>query len=107
MKIIDESGNYKMIEGTRTVETSDHPVYQARIEVALGLGKWPYAANRGHQLAKFNQADQTEVSMEEFRKELLLYLDRYDPVTRSILGERGAVTMNLEISKDALNVSDN
>jgi hypothetical protein len=103
MKIINESGDYTYIDSTRTVKTSDHPVHQARIELALAQGHWAFAPNRGHQLKKFQTLDQTPSNMQSFRKELLLYLDKYSPEVQEAFGERGLVDMALNIDKEISN----
>lgn len=104
MKIIDVNGNYQYRSSTRTPSESDHPIHCARIELALGVGEWLYSPGRGHQLRKYSRVDQTESNLESFRKELLLYLEKYSPDVRETLGERGVVEMDMTISKDALNV---
>lgn len=104
MKVIDESGNYKLKPLTRTPESSEHPVHQARIEMALGKGAWLFAPNRGHQLKKFQNMDQTQGNQESFQKELLLYLEKYSPEVSETFVGRSLVDMNLTIDKDALDV---
>jgi hypothetical protein len=106
MWIIDASGNYQMVPGTGTVDTSDHPVYRARIEVALGQNTWPCRPLDGHQLAKYDRAAQTNGNIDKFQKELLLYLNKYGAAVKSLLGARGAVSMGLEISDGVLSDSN-
>lgn len=102
MRIIDDQGNYQYITGTKTVAQSDHPAYQARIELALGKGTWPFAKDRGHQLAKYSRADQTPEKIEAYRKEVLLYLKKYGPEVTRLISERGSIDIKLGINKDAL-----
>jgi len=47
VNIINEQGDYDYVEGTKTLKESDHPVYQARIELGLGVGTWLYAPAAG------------------------------------------------------------
>jgi hypothetical protein len=103
VNIIDSSGNYAFVPGTRTLQQSDHPVFEARIEVALGQNTWPYAPNAGHTLARFQNEGQSDDKVEEFQKELLYYLDGYGPDVVDLLVERGGVSIDLNISEDALN----
>lgn len=102
MPIIDAAGKYVYVENTRTIETSNHPVYQARIEVALGLGEWIGAPREGHKLASFKRAKQSQHKIEEFRKSLEFYLDSYSPDVIDTLVAQGGVTMDLEIRGDIL-----
>lgn len=102
MNVVDENGDYKLVTGTKTNLQSDHPVYQARIEMALGKGKWCFAPNRGHQLKTFDRVNQSSAQIESFEKELRLYLSKYDPETIEVLSSRGLSQFNLEIKEDAL-----
>lgn len=104
MNVVGTDGDYEYVAGTRTLLSSDHPIHCARIEIALPKGEWLYAAQRGHQLKKYQTKDQTKTNMDAFEKELLLYLSKYSPEVQSALGERGAVSLDLTISEDALNV---
>ena len=102
MLIVNTEGEYQYVSGTKTLQASDHPAYRARIELALGVGEWLCAPDRGHTLARFRTAKQSDAKVEEFQKELGLYLERYDPEVTDILLARGAVSLNLQIDKAAL-----
>jgi hypothetical protein len=102
MNYIDGNGDYAFIPGTRRLDSSDHPVYRARNEVALGQGEWIHAPERGHQLARFKTVKQSQSKVEEFRKELALYLSKYGPKVTDALVTRGGVTLTLEIKDSAL-----
>jgi hypothetical protein len=102
MLIINGEGEYEYEEGTRQLKASEHPVYEARIDLALGRGSWLYAPAEGHDLEKYAQAKQSAAKIDEFQKDLAYYLDRYDPRVADLLGKRGAVSLNLEIAAEAL-----
>jgi hypothetical protein len=104
MPVIDGAGNYNYIPGTKTLVTSAHPVYKARIDLGLGEGVWLYAPNDGHDLASYKNVRQTLAIQEQFEKDLMFYLKSYGPVVTDRLVARGAVSLNLEIAEDALNV---
>lgn len=104
MNIIDSNGEYVYVDGTKMLASSDHPVFKARIEVALPKGAWLYAPNAGHELTRFQRQAKTNAKVEEFQKELKLYLKPYGPVVTDRLLARDAVSMNLQIAEDALNV---
>jgi hypothetical protein len=104
MIVIDANGEYAFEDGTRTLRTSDHPVHQARVELALPKGSWLYASDSGHELARFKNVKQSSAQIEEFQKELRFYLKKYHPEVTRILADRNAVTLNMEIKQDALTV---
>ena len=104
MIIINTDGENEYAQGTKTLKESDHPVYQARIELALGQNTWCYAPSNGHQLGKYSNAKQTDGNMSQFQKELALYLEKYGPQVTQLLIQRGQISLNLEIAEDALNV---
>jgi hypothetical protein len=104
MPIIDGDGKYVYVDNTRMLKTSSHPVYRARIEVALGLGEWIGAPNAGHQLARFKRVRESQHQVEEFQKALSFYLENYSPDVLDALVTRGGVTLNLNIREGALNV---
>lgn len=102
MLVIDQEGEYAYVPGTKTLKTSSHPVYQARIEIALPKGSWLYAPSSGHNLARFQRSKQSQQTIDEFRKELSHYLARYSPDVKSQLVDRGGVTINMEIKDGVL-----
>lgn len=104
MMIIDSNGNYALVEGTQKPQTSEHPVYQARIEVALPVGVWPFAPTSGHNLARFARVANTPAKQDEFQKELTLYLKKYGPTVANLFTGRYAVELDLTIPEEALNV---
>lgn len=104
MLIVNADGEYEYASETRTPKASDHPVYKARIELALGAGEWLYAPTSGHDLKKYETAKQTDAKIEEFQKDLAFYLEKYGPVVTDLLTARGKVSLNLQIAEDALNV---
>jgi hypothetical protein len=79
MPIIDEEGKYVYVENTRLLKLSTHPVYRARIEVALEQGTWIGAPQAGSQLGRFRRVRQSEHQVEEFQKALAYYLSAYPP----------------------------
>ncbi len=104
MNIINSDGEYEMVSGTQTPKQSDHPVYKARIDLALSRGSWLCAPTQGHDLGRFTRVRQTEEKAQEFQKEVAFYLKKYGPETVDLLTQRGAVTLDLKIAKDALDV---
>lgn len=104
MPIINGDGRYEYVDNTRMVKTSAHPVYRARIEVALGLGEWIGAPKRGHLLSRFKRVRQSEHQIEEFQKALTFYLEDYAPDVIDTLVTRQGVTTDLEIKEGALDV---
>ena len=103
MIIISTEGDYQFIEVTKTLETSDHPVYQAQIEVNLALKKWIGAPSATQPLEKFNRAKQSVIKVDEFRKELGFYLQKYAPDVQEAVIDRAKTIFNLRIDKDAFN----
>lgn len=101
MLIVDENGNYKYVSGTKTLEKSEHPVYQARIEVALGEGTWLCAPNSGHQLARFKKVHLTQDKREEFEKELRFYLKKYGPEVAADAAARFEHSVKVTIAENA------
>jgi hypothetical protein len=104
MIAINSVGEYVYVAGTKRPLVTEHPVYQARVEVALGQGTWLYAPTAGHTLARFDNAAKTDAKVEEFQKELSFYLRRYGPEVTERLLSRFAVDLKLQIAEDALNV---
>lgn len=103
MIIITTEGDYKLIEGTSTLEESDHPVFQAQIEVNLALKKWIGSPNSVQPLARFDRAKQTVINVDEFRKELSFYLQKYSPDVQEAVIDRTKTIFNLSIAEDAFN----
>jgi len=102
MPIIDENGNYAYVGSTKVLQTSDHPVYQARIELALTLGSWIGAPNAGSNLGRFKNVRASAHEIDEFEKELAFYLQNYNPTLVDEIVSRGAVQVDLSITEDAL-----
>jgi hypothetical protein len=102
MPIIDVNGKYSYVTNTRMLATSTHPVYRARIEMALGQGDWIGAPSAGHQLARFKRAHQSQHQIDEFKKALAYYLSAYSPDVVDTLVTQDGVTMDLEIKESAL-----
>lgn len=103
MNFLDQDGRYVFKEGTRTLDDSDHPVFNARIEIDLPLGEWLYAPNNGHGLNRFKTAKQSESNVDEFKKGLRLYLKKYSPELISIISSRVGVELELAIDDEVLN----
>lgn len=103
MIAINSVGEYAYVDGTKKPLVTKHPVYQARVEIALGRGTWLYAPDEGHDLARFARAHKSDAKVEEFEKELSFYLRRYGPEVTSRLLARHSVSLNLQIAEDALN----
>jgi hypothetical protein len=101
VNVIDANGQYAFVPGTRTLAQSDHPVHRARIEIALPAGAWLYAPAAGHNLARFARKKQGPATLDEFRKELLLYLKDYAPDVAQILVDRDATEFDLLIAEEA------
>ncbi|MFV8250253.1 hypothetical protein [Bdellovibrio bacteriovorus] len=103
MNIINSEGEYEKIPGTQSLKKSNHPVYKARIDIALGVGTWVCAPTAGNNLGRFARARQTEEKVQEFQKEVAHCLKVYGPETVGVFTARGALTLDLKIAKDALN----
>ena len=103
MIIITPQGDYALIEGTKTLETSDHPVYQAQIELAIATKKWIGAPNAPVPLAPFLRAKQTDIKVDEYKKELAFYLQKYDPAVQEAVVSRSNTVFDLIIAEDAFN----
>jgi hypothetical protein len=103
MIVIDQNGRYAYVAGTKVPQTSDHPVYKARVALALPQGSWLYSPTSGHQLARFARVKETQAKIDEFQKELVHYLSKYPAVAKDRLVARGSVTLSLEIKQEVLN----
>jgi len=101
--IIDENGDYELIEGTKTLKTSDHPVFQAQIELNIATKKWIGAPNAPAPLAKFERTKQSEQNIQLYDKELRFYLQKYSPEEIEIAVSRQAVTFTGIVREDAFN----
>lgn len=77
MIVIGTDGQYKKVDGTGTLLESDHPVYQAQIELNLRRGSWIGAPNAGHDIPL--REKQSAGQIELFRKEIRFYLQKYSP----------------------------
>jgi len=103
MIIIDENGEFSLEVGTLNPITSDHPVFKARIALGLPLGEWLYAPTNGHQLEQYRRAHASDAKKEEFLKNVKLYLKPYGPEVIARYTARGALSLNLKITKETLN----
>jgi len=99
--IIDTVGQYQFIEGTKTLETSDHPVFQAQVELNLRQGQWIGAPGSGHNLPVRSKLSDDDV--ESYRKELRFYLTKYDPDIREAAIKRASAVIPVIIREDAFN----
>ena len=102
MAIINSDGNYVMQDGTLTIKQSKHPVYKARIDLALGKNTWLYAPSSGHDLEKYKNEHESSAKIQEFQKELAFYLSKYSPDVTDLLINRGAVNIQLQIDENVL-----
>lgn len=100
--IIVKDGQYQNIENTKTLQTSDHPAYQAGIEVSLPKGSWIGAPSAGIDLG--NRKKQSPRIIEEIRKELNFYLAKYNPAVKKETVERFVARWPILIKEDAFNV---
>lgn len=103
MIIIDQNGEYEFLNGTRTLKTSDHPAHQARLELGLPRGEWLYGQSSGHELNKFKRSKQSDSQILSFRKEVALFLNKYDPEISELFIKREGVGMDLQINDEVLN----
>jgi hypothetical protein len=104
MIVINQNGQYAFQPGTKLPLTATHPVYRARVAIALPQGAWLYAPAAGHHLSRFARVKQTQAQVDAFQKELLQYLSVYPAHQISRLIAREGVSLNLEIAEGALNV---
>ena len=103
MIIITPEGDYALIEGTKTLATSDHPVFQAQIELAVASKRWIGLPVGPRPLARFDNAKQGEIKVDEYNKELAFYLQKYSPAIREAVIKRNDVEFGAVISEDAFN----
>jgi hypothetical protein len=103
MIIVDENGNYKLVDGSLKPVTSEHPVHKARIALGLPIGEWLFAPTVGHDLKQYKNVKASESMKSEFQKSVALYLKDFGPDVVSVFTDRGVLTEKLEIREDALN----
>lgn len=101
MIVIGTNGQYEVQENTKTLRSSDHPVYQAQIEINLARGSWIGAPDKGHNIAP--RVRQSEAALEEFRKEVRTYLSKYDPETQEMAINRSGATLPVLIPRESSN----
>lgn len=101
--IIDVNGQYAYTAGTMKAQTSSHPVYQARIDLALPQGTWLFAPpTAGHTLQRFAKAGNTQAKQDEFQKELSLYLAKYGSAVVNTFTGRYALELDMTIPQGVL-----
>lgn len=103
MAVVDELGRFLVDEGTLKVMESAHPVYKARIAIALDKGAWLHAPTKGHELAVYAQRRASVSKLEEFEKSAKLYLAPYGPEVVERMIRRGQLSFNLNITKETIN----
>lgn len=102
MNIVDDTGRYSYVPGTKTLAKSDHPAWQARLALGLPIGIWVCRPDQGHELDQFKNVKETPANIESFEKELKFYLRKFGPDVQQTLGTRGAVDFQGNISSEAL-----
>jgi hypothetical protein len=95
--IIDEQGNYRTVGGSLYPTTSTHPVYKARVSLALPQNTWLYAPTSGHNFDAYKNAKATPEKILEFEKNVKLYLKPYGPSVTSIFTGRGKLEIDFTI----------
>lgn len=103
MRVIDEQGKFKVEDGTLKGVDSPHPVWKARIALALPQGEWLHAPLKGHNLNVYKQAKASKEKVEEFQKSVNLYLTPYGPEVLSRFIARGSLSLQVMITKETLN----
>lgn len=103
MIIVDGNGNIQTLPGTLVPAQSDHPVYKARIAVALGIGAWALAATSGQNLARFKNKKASASNVDEFNKELKSYLAPYGATLVSQVQSRQFTEADFNVPKGVLN----
>jgi len=104
MIIISDQGDYEFIEGTKTLKKSNHPVFQAQVELHIATKSWIGAPNAPTPLAQFLRSKQSEENIELYDRELRFYLQKYSPEEVEIAVSRASVEFISEIREDAFNV---
>jgi hypothetical protein len=102
MPIIDELGRFRVIEGTLKPIESEHPVYKARIAVAIDKGSWLHAPATGHTLGVYAKGKATAQKSDEFQKSAALYLAPYGPEVIGRLVKRGELSIAFRITRETL-----
>lgn len=103
MIIVNGSGDYERVEGTLTLKKSEHPAYQAAIEIRLGQGQWIGAPANGHLLKQFDTRRMSEAQKDAYRKQLSFYLRKYSPQIRTEIIARFIANSEVRIAEDAFN----
>lgn len=103
MIIITDQGDYELIAGTKTLKTSEHPVFQAQIELHLATTPWIGSPNSPQPLDRFRRAKQSVIKTDEYNKELAFYLQKYSPDVQQAVVERSNATFEALIAEDAFN----
>lgn len=103
MKIVDEFGRFEVETNTLKTKQSIHPVYKARVAIALGKGSWLHAPSEGHGLAVYGQRKATDQKLDEFMKVLKLYLSKYGPEVMQQYSERSKVQALINITRETIN----
>jgi hypothetical protein len=103
MSVIDENGLFKVEPGTLKTVDEAHPVWKARIALALPKGQWLFAPTKGHDLVTYQTVKESATKVEEFQKSVRLYLAPYGPEVVSRFTARGSLTLQLKITKETLN----
>jgi hypothetical protein len=99
---IDESGKIIVNDGTLMPEMSAHPVWKARVSLALPKSKWLYAPDNGHELDKYQNMKASEQRIQEFEKEVKFYLQPYGPQTVDRFTSRGAFSIETLITRETI-----
>lgn len=102
MIIVDQNGNIATVPGTLVPTDSEHPVYQARIAVALEIGGWALAATSGQNLKRFKQKKASAANVDEFRKELTAYLKKYGAQVTNLISNRQFTEADFTVPKGVL-----
>lgn len=102
MNIVDADGFYLYEPGTKTLQNSTHPAWQARLALGLPIGAWVCRPDQGHTLESFKNVKETASNIQAYEKELNHYLQAFGPDVQETLGTRGAVDFQGNISSTAL-----
>lgn len=103
MKIVDEFGRFEVESNTLKAKLSVHPVYKARVALALGKGTWLHAPSEGHGLAIYGQRKATDQKLDEFMKVLKLYLSKYGPEVVNQYSTRSNIQALINITRETTN----
>ena len=102
MMIVDGDGKIAVADNTLNPVLSDHPVFKARNALALPQGDWLYAPKSGHALKPYSRRHATPTVVEEFQKVVRLYLAPYGPEVTNRFITRGALSLQLNITKETV-----